>query len=664
MADTQITISPQDVANAGNFLEQYLSDSDPSGDFSKGTVLRDHTIGAIAAVFAFLQADSTQIRQLQSLASVQTATGGDPTALRDAVIAILSNVFITPKSGSKSRGIAIGHANQQVDMFIQPAHRFTRLAGYIFVVDSADTFFVPATELLPIMDSAGTITEYQFRIPLIAVNTGTGYDIDPGLFADFDRFNPYVTRIENLDKFSGGKGPETIEEILARAPTAISVRNLINDRSIQAVLEDNFDEIRAMFVAGIGDPEMQRDVTTLASHMAVHVGGMVDIYPLLDLVETSFTGNIGGFFARPDGIICILADFAHYPFSAAIVPGDILRITAGLPIVPQEYKIVANGGWYLQISERTPFPLATYILDTAVSYTVGRISPLYSDIWSDVGGATPGAGGIPLVTGLTYDGVASSGRFTLPGGPVMDILDVAILDPQTSEAPFIDSADGFLHFTSHVNQTPHNRSLFTDGPLEYQTIVHNPLEAQSKKMWMEIVIGTDSIPDRYDGYVVRVRYRTLASFAAIDTFVTKRDERTVAASQLVRGHNPVSLTIPIQYKLRSDAPALLDDNVIAQTVADFINVFDTTVVPIDTSVINDLLRKTFPTIASVLPLTITYTLFAPTGDVVTYQTVDEVRIDAAKRTAGPVLDLALLGVTNRTLRYLANTDGVTATRIV
>src|SRR6266536_2147991 len=177
---TTVNISPQDVASAANFLEAFLSDSNPAGDFSSGTALRDLTIGALAAVFAFVRADATQIRQMQSLKTVQEATGGDPEALRDAVVAILSNFFITPKAGAKSRGTALGHASQLTDIFIQPTHQFTRSPGLVFVVDSSQTYFIPQNDLIPIVDSTGAVLEYQFRIPLVAVATGAAHDIDPG----------------------------------------------------------------------------------------------------------------------------------------------------------------------------------------------------------------------------------------------------------------------------------------------------------------------------------------------------------------------------------------------------------------------------------------------------------------------------------------------------
>lgn len=654
---TTVTTDPTEVANAANFLEQFLSDNDPSGDFSRGTALRDHTVGALAAIFAFLRADATQIRQLQSLTSVQEATGGDPEALRDAVIAILSNVFIAPKSGSKSRGMGIGHASQQVDLFIQPTHRFFRTSSLLFVVDSTETYFIPATDLVPVVDAANVVLEYQFRIPLVAVRTGVAYDVDPGQFADFDKFNPYITRIENLDKFSGGKAPETVEEILARAPTAIAVRNLINERSITAVLDENFAEIRGLFVAGMGAPEMQRDLIELASHISIHVGGAADIYPLMDLAETTTTGAVGGFFTKPDGIVNIFRDPVRLTFPGTVFAGDILRIYAGIPNAPREFKILENRTSELIVSERTPFPVATdeLVPPGAAEYTIGRIAPAFNDLVSDLGG-------IPYTSGVTTRRVQAAGRITMPAGPVMDILDVAITDPAAGEGAFKSAIDGFVHFPNQVNQAPSQAQTPAQG-LQYQVIIHNPDYAQSEKMWMEIVVGTDSVPTRFDGYTLRVRYRTLSGFASVDAFVVSPGERTVAASQLVRGHNPVSLQINISYKLKSTALTVLDNSVIAQKVVDYINSFDTTATPIDTSAISDVIRTNFPTIASVLPLTITYVLFAPTGEIVTYETVDEVRIEAAKQTAGPVLDLLRLGLTNRNTRYLANIADITATLV-
>lgn len=659
---TTITVDAADVATASDFLEQFLSNQVADGDFSKGTALRDLAVQAIAAVVSFLRADATQVRQMQSLKTVEAAVGTDEEALRDAVTGILSNVLVTPKDGAKARGFGIGHSTQQTDVFIAPTVRFSHAQGIDFVVDSTSTHFIPAAELVPVIDASGEVLDYEFRIPLVAVNNGAEYNVDPGLFSSFDRFSPYVTRIQTTAKFSGGKGPETVTEILARAPTAVSVRNLINSRSIPATLNDNFDGIEAFLVVGMGDEEMQRDlVPTIAPHLKFHVGGMVDIYLRTGLVETTFTGSVGDLFARPDGIATIFRD-GSVSF-AGVLPGDIIRVVAGLPSVPAEFLVVENDGLALIVRERTPFPVATdeAVPSTTVSYTIGNIGPGFSNVLSDVGAQ-------PLTTGVTSRRSSTAGRVTLPGGPVMDILDVAILNPPIGEIAFKSTLDGFVHFTNQVNVTPEETATPTAG-LQFQTIVHNPLYAQSLSQWMELVVGTDSDPTRFDGFQLRVRYRTLASFDAIDSFVRGARERVLAAYQLPRGHHPVVVGMNLQYTLKPTAIALLDDTLIAQTIVDFINAHDAASAPIDVSTIIQLVMNAFPTMGKITPatvggplLTISYDLRAPTGDVLSYETTDVVEVTDAKQTAGPTLTLVDYGVSGRTLRFVANTVTVTATQ--
>ncbi len=649
-----ITIDAAAVTTAANFLEQFLTDQVPEGDFTAGTALRDLTVQALAAVVTFLRADAAQIRQLQSLVTVQAATSGDAEALSDAVTGILSNLLITPKGGGTARGYAIAHATQAVDVFISTSTRFTYSAGRVFVVDSADTLFVAASELTPVIDTDGAVLDYEFRIPLVAVAVGPAYNIAPGLFAAFDRFNPYVTHIETTITFSGGKGPETVTEVLARAPTALAVRNLINTRSITATLDDNFDDLETVLVVGMGDPEMRRDIVpTIAPTLRFHVGGAVDIYVRTPLVETSFTGTVGGLFARPDGVVAIFRDGAHS--FAAVLPGDIIRVTDGLPVVPAEFLVVANAGTDLLISETSPFPIATDegSPTTTVTYTIGRLGPSYTDVLA-------GGGGQPYTTGTTSRTAATPGRITLPGGPVMDVLDVALLDPPAGEAAFKSSLDGFVHFINHVNATPATMTP-TQG-LEFQTIVQNPLYAQSASQWLEVGVGTTDLPTRFDGYQLRVRYRTIASFDAIDAFVRGARERVSAAYQLPRGHHPVVVALTLTYRLRTSATTLLDDAAIAQLIVDYVNTFDAATQALDVSTVLQLVRTAYPDIANIVPqtvggalLTITYTLRAPTGDVLTYATTDVVEVSTVKQTGGPTLDLAAYGVSARTLRYVANT---------
>ena len=669
---TTVEISPSDVSTAADFLEQFLSDQIPDGDFSRGTALRDLSVQAIAAVVAFLRADAAQIRKMQSLLTVQEAVasvGGDTEALTDAVTAILSNFFVVPKGGTFARGFVIGHATQQVDVFIAPTIRFTYSKGLVFSVDSTETLFISKSELTPIVEADGSILDYEFRIPLVAVAPGAGGNIVAGLFANFDRFNPYVTRIENTASFTGGRGAETVTEVLARAPTVVAVRNLINSRSIVATLNDNFDDIESVLVVGMGEAEMQRDIVpTIAPNLKFHVGGAVDIYLRTALVETVFTGAVGGLFARPDGVSTIFRD-GSVSF-AAVLPGDIIRVTAGLPSVPAEFLVIENNGTSLVVSERAPFPLSTDegSPPTNVSYVIGRIGPTYNDV-------VFAGGGQPYTTGTTSRQVSASGRITLPGGPVMDLLDVAIINPAAPEVSFRSTLDGFVHFPNQVNQTPQQSATPTAG-LQFQTVVHSPPFAQSSQQWMEVIVGTDTLQSRFDGYQLRVRYRTLQSFATIDAFMRGPRERVSAAFQLPRGHHPVVVSMVLTYTLRATATALLDNTAIAKTITDYINAFDATAASIDVAAIIQLVMNTYPTIGNIVPsypgfpiLRIDYVLRAPTGDVLSYNTADAVSVILDKQVAGPIpptwlfngapVTLESLGVSDRTLRYIANASTVT-----
>lgn len=658
---TNITIDASDVTTAANFLQQYLTDQVPLGDFTAGTALRDLAIQALAAVVAFLRADAAQIRQMQSLVTVQAATGGDPEALADAVTGILSNFFVTAGAGTYSRGFAIGHSSTQTDVFIPASISFTFSTGLVFVVDNGgQTLFIPQSQLVPIIDTTGMVIDYEFRIPLIAVATGTQYDIQPGQFQAFDRFNPYVTSVECTIAFSGGDGPESTTALIARAPTAISVRCLINDRSIPATLDDNFDGIDAVLVIGMGDPEMVRDIVpTIAPHLLVHVGGCVDIYLRTALIETTFTGAVGDLYVRPDGIVNAFRD--SLTSFASVLPGDIINITAGLPVVPLQFLVVENEGTTLLVSESAPFPIATDQASppTTVSYTIGRVAPLYNDVISDVGG-------VPLTTGSTSGSVGMSGRITLPGGPVMNILDVAILNPPVAESAFVSTLDGFEHFPNQVNQAPSQGQTPTQG-LQFQTIIHDPPLAQSAQQWMEVIVGTDLLQGRFDGLNLRVVYQTLDQFDAIDTFVRGSNERIVSAYLLPRAHNPIVINMAITYVLNTSATVLVDDSAVAQTVASYINAFDATDAQISVSAIIQLILNTYPSIAYLIPalagqpiLTIFYNLLAPTGDVFSYSTSDIVTVDPSKQIAGPTTyTLVSLGVTDRMLRYVAAASDIT-----
>jgi len=362
MADA-ITITEADRVEAENILEQFLVDRfAENSDFSKGSALRDLCINAMAYTFAYLKKERDYIRARQSLLLLGTLTGTD---VDDAVDEILSNWFISRKTGRKATGTITIYFSRAVDVAIPTTTMFYQSSTIAFLPNSSTTLTYGTDDLMPIRNSNGEISSYSLDIPAIAADVGEDYDIDPGSFVDYTRFSSYVLRAENRSPFSGGAGVESTEDLLDRSPTAISVRDLNSPRSIDSMLRDNFSNIDGMTVIGYGDPEMARDlIAEGATGTRIHAGGCVDVFLRMPITENkTFTGLVGGEFTdirpaltsfRDDTV----TDFTDLP-GGSIEVGDIIEIYNYLPLSePNRYvvKIVQPHG--LEVSARSAFPAA------------------------------------------------------------------------------------------------------------------------------------------------------------------------------------------------------------------------------------------------------------------------------------------------------------------
>jgi hypothetical protein len=629
------TVNAQDVQDAELFVTEYLTGAIPDGDYSDGAALRDLAVKAVAGVVALLRQTGSQIEVRQSLKTIlEVDTSDDPTATDDAVDAWASNWFLSRKTGGYARVVAYGLTTQRADFTVPRTTRFYKTGDLVFLLDNRNQDLpIAAEQLAAIFDSSGIVIGYQFKIPLVARDTGTAGNIDPGRFAAFDHFSPYVTQIETQTKAIGGKDVEATTDLINRSQNAVSTRNLINARSCDAVLRDEFPALTTVSVIGMGDREMIRDREVEATNgIEVHTGGCQDVFIATDVIETAFTGTIGGQFIRPDNLACVFRDPTYAPYDfvnnptghkftdpdptpphRTIQAGMVLRIWSGLPIGARDYVIHDVQAAQLLVSERTPFPVATDELSGGtgtVRWSVGHYMPDYQDV-------------VPQqTTGQTSRRWQTSGRVTLPGGPVYRITDVAILDATDSDA---DPTDGMVHLNVRVNDTP-TTQVAPDN--QYQLIVHNPGTYQSQRSFAEIVVGVVDRPEKYDGKSVKVTYETLASFDTVDYRVANPFDKISAASPLARAYHPLYLKFVVEYSRLRSATDTVDAEAAAQALAAFINTFPATEI-IDMSTISDQLRAHYPSIVGqVYPFTIEYEVYVPDGRVITFTTADKVELPA------------------------------------
>jgi len=369
MADT-ITITDQDRIDAESVLEQFLTDRLPDLDFSKGGALRDFVVQSLAYIFAYFQHERDLIMARQSLLLLGKLSGSD---IDDAVDEILSNWFIQRKDGRVTTGVVTVHLSENEDIAIDVTARFYKTSSIVFQIDSSTTLTYSSDDMLSVTDSDGVTIGYTVDIPVKAVNAGTEYNVEDGVFVDYTRFSPYITKIENVSPFSNGLSVEATDEMLTRSETAITVRDLNSARSIDAVLKEEFSSVDDVVVIGYGDDEMQRDIVLeAATATQIHGGGYVDAYLRMPILSSRvFTGTVGGTFTDPrekhyilrDPTIANEGDFPSVPETNFetynVVEGDVLRIYNALETSEADQYIVKGVTPYgLLVSQRSPFPLA------------------------------------------------------------------------------------------------------------------------------------------------------------------------------------------------------------------------------------------------------------------------------------------------------------------
>lgn len=662
-----LEISPADAARAEEFLAAVATEGVPKGDFSPGTALRDLAIKGISIVAAALRSEADTARSLQSLRGIAALSQSgnrtivDELTLSDAADAWLSNWFASRGAGAFARGEVLVAVSRRQDYIIERSRRFQFDQRYGFYPDYATDLIIAASELSATYDGRGNVAYYTFPLRLVAAATGSGYNVSPGTWAGTGGFSPYILRVTNSATFSGGDTQQSTNDFLRTASASISVRNLINERSIQAVLPGLFPQIRRMLVVGMGDPEMHRDTAPALTGVTdedpvgpatLHLGGCLDIYCELPLFTTQFASTVGASYVRPDGII---ASFGSTQSPAldfvalGVLPGDVLQLDPDAMEGRADFLIVDVRTDEIRV---TPTPARSFpAMAQELNYRIYR--PLHG----------PDRNVYPLsgtaAHGFTTNTTRTENRFGAPAGAFYDVIDVAVTNPDGSD-PFIDPADGYVHFRVRVEETPVMPLSGTfDSPLEFRVIARDPTLTQTARAFVEI-----ELPSEYNGKRVLVRYDGNTGFDAINAYVTDRFERTIVASPLVRAFHPTYLSIDLEFTQEPDAPDV-DVTAVAQAVVGFVNAFDSRRV-MDVSDITAFVRNSTPGIDTLFPFSIRYQLIVPDGTTVDYETFDRVVMSPDKIVDTGVVrsraELLRMGVSDRTTRYVTNLDRVQVSR--
>jgi hypothetical protein len=266
MADPVV---PLDI---NEYLREQVLEVDETFELREGSAFVDFFIKPLVVVLQPIRNEIEVIRELQSLVN---AVDMDDEEL-DSLIA---NIFLARRSGSNSSGTVRLFFSEAQNVSVSQGTGFLSTGGLRFTADE-DTL-ITASAMAVNVDGGS----FYLDVPATAEAPGDQYNIAAGNIVSVEVQIAGVIRVTNFNPFTGGLATETNEEFVARAQTAVTVRNLVNDRSIVTTLLDEFPNVKAVVPIGFNDPEMERaSLTVVLPGPPQHVvtipdrGGHADIY--------------------------------------------------------------------------------------------------------------------------------------------------------------------------------------------------------------------------------------------------------------------------------------------------------------------------------------------------------------------------------------------------
>ena len=279
MTDSIDSVQQADFDAAEALVIQMMRSAYPALDLRRGTVLREWLIRPTATFYA---QNSQSYNELQMARTLQAISENPSVATTDNINDIASNFSITQRVGSQAYGTVMVKVQYLRTYYIPVSFQLSTLDGVAFNVTQAYTVTQQPdtndpTQLPLYTNTDGT---YYFLLPMIAALAGTSGTIAAGTsLVSSTAFDGFIIA-EAYANFSGGVDPESVDQLIARMPAAISHRSLESYMSIDSILRDpdkgNFANIiQAIGVQGYGDPAQLRD-----KHNAqgVAMGGKVDVY--------------------------------------------------------------------------------------------------------------------------------------------------------------------------------------------------------------------------------------------------------------------------------------------------------------------------------------------------------------------------------------------------
>jgi len=266
-----------------DFIAQKIREFDSKIDVSDGSVIGHVLIRVLSYILQPISDEVDNVIIGQSVQSIQELDNPDAFD-EDAVDALVSNLFVSRKEGSKSSGTVRIYYYTPQEVSVEPyIYSFLSSKGFRFF--NTDTIAMSANEMA--VNRSGNF--YYIDVAVEAENEGLEFNLDTGDITTFEFKPSVVASVTNVSAFSGtGTARETNTDLINRVKDSVSVRDLVIGKGAITTLLEEFETLTEIQPVGFADPEMMRDIKDNA-----HVGGYADIYVKTAEVKTNSIDVLG-----------------------------------------------------------------------------------------------------------------------------------------------------------------------------------------------------------------------------------------------------------------------------------------------------------------------------------------------------------------------------------
>jgi hypothetical protein len=256
------------IFDTRRFLLQKIKEANPNIESRSGSAVGTMLVKPLSVMISPFSEEIDFIKTQLSLADVASLS-------TDNVDQLITNLFIDRRIGGFATGsVRIFYSSAQ-DSLVPQGTGFISILGNLYLAINS----VSLSQAEMSLNRDGSL--FFMDVPIIASDAGDEFNAEPNEIVSTETDIIGSIRVTNPNRIVNGLDTETDEEFVERAQLAITVRNLINRRSVSTVLLNNFNFLVSLQPIGFRDPEMIRDLVLVGTSLGdklINIGGHADIY--------------------------------------------------------------------------------------------------------------------------------------------------------------------------------------------------------------------------------------------------------------------------------------------------------------------------------------------------------------------------------------------------